>query len=363
MAQGPADAPDVPNVPSQSIAAGQFANERAAAVDLDDNVDYVSDFKFSWEVSITRPATPFKKTSGESNNEFFATLAKPTTPAAAAGKPSYGVMVTPLWAFCREASGSTGVTEATDKAFDAFRSTDFETHKDLDPLRGVDSHPLFYYKEWNTPSVDAVQLLLTRDGQCGAWTNMFRSVLLEGGVPQSTFSNQQVKPLTGSLMLINSWTFSSVGTATYKNYSHINEFQDPRLVAIGPALDRYAEKVAGQWKYKWGMTEEVHEELGMPGQNNTNPASLFGTHYIIRVGDTIYDPSYGASFAGPGSSTSTPLATPWMAACLMWEQGSLAGISEAQQYSNAQGADCIKLAIRISSLCTRDTKISPVGWL
>jgi len=249
------------------------------AVDLDNKVDYISDFKLSWEVSIGRPTTPFENTSGESTNEFFATLAMPTTPpipATAPDQKNYGVMITPLWAFCQEASGSTENAGATEKAFNAFAYTDFATHKDLDPLRNINSRDLYYYKEWDTPVVNAVELLRRGDGQCGAWTNMFRSMLLEGGVPQSTFSNQQVTPITGKFMLINSWTFSPNGTASYGKYTNINEYRNPSAGGNGSILSRYAEKVAGQWQYKWGAVEEVHDELGLPGQNNSNPPRSCG---------------------------------------------------------------------------------------
>jgi hypothetical protein len=55
--------------------------------------------------------------------------------------------------------------------------------------------------------------------------------------------------------------------------------------------------------------------LGIPGQDNPNPASWFGCHFIVKINLKYYDPSYGA---GPFTGTQEE-------ANQAWEQGAIAG--------------------------------------
>ena len=45
--------------------------------------------------------------------------------------------------------------------------------------------------------------------------------------------------------------------------------------------------------YLWNGTPDVSYTAGTPGQNNLKPAALFNLHYVVTIGNILYDPSYG----------------------------------------------------------------------
>lgn len=58
-------------------------------------------------------------------------------------------------------------------------------------------------------------------------------------------------------------------------------------------------EINGVWQYEWASAE-VEDKAGIAGQNNENPASLFGDHVIAFVQEPgtnkYYDPCYGMTY-------------------------------------------------------------------
>ena len=350
---GPGDY-DIPWTPAR-IADGVITlPETALTVPLANTVDYSADFKFKWEVSTFQFPWLVKSPAGASTNEFFATLATPNP-------TNVPIYITPLWLFCSAAKGSATVADAISKAWTPFAGKNVKTHASLDPMRVDPSVPLHYYKEWDVENETVQLLLATKDGKCQSWVDLLRFTLVEGGVPQASLSKQiiatQVNPLVGELFIKN-WSFATPGTPTNPGYSHINTFQVPPVTNSNYKLDAYAGKdAAGVWKFKWGVNSEVTDAAGLAGQNTSNPLSLFRSHFIVRVGDTIYDPSYGVSFVGvAGGGVSA-----WEAASKAWEAGSLDATGAVLSYDD-NGIPRDKVAIYEISNTARNTTIVPQNW-
>ena len=348
---------DVPWTPA-TIANGVITlPETKLAVPLTNNVDYIADFKFEWEVATFQFNGNVKTPAGKSTNEFFATLAAPAPPAGS------GNYITPLWLFCSAAKGTNMEATAIPKAFDAYRGAAVKTHESLDPRRVDPSVPLHYYMSWGVQNETAALLLGSekKDGKCQSWVDLFRFTLVEGGIPQAAFSKYIITNqinATKDLLFIKNWTFKSPGTPTNPGFTHINTFVLPPVTGSGYGLSTYAqEDAAGVWSYKWGANSEVTDEAGLNGQNTTNPLSLFNSHFVVRVGDTIYDPSYGTSFSGAGGAGISP----WEAASRAWEAHSLAATAAVLSYDD-NGTPRDKVAIYEITNTARNTLMLMQGW-
>ena len=319
---------------------------------LDDNVDYIPDFRFKWEISTSLGSPSIRTKAGESTNEMFVTLAASTLDADP-------MNVTPLWYFCQGAAGSKDYTESVDKAYKRFRGHNAMSHPDPDPLRmaRIPSRPLHYYEEWDcaNDSLKAMMESKNKDGTCLAFTELFKRDLASGGIPLAQFSKQLIRPISGKVndgFLVKSWEPHGKGSATTPGYTFINEYKEPANIGKGRVIDTYAEKVGGVWKYKWGKIAEVTDLDGIAGQNSPDPLSIFGKHYVVKAGDTLYDPSYGTAFVGiVGGDIS-----PWESACQQWETASLAAITTPELYK-VNGVDRPRLAIQEVTKAQRSTII------
>ena len=60
--------------------------------------------------------------------------------------------------------------------------------------------------------------------------------------------------------------------------------------------DVFMAKVGGVWTYVWGDIVDVSDADGVPGQNTTNPLSIFSVHALMKINGSYYDPSYGTKF-------------------------------------------------------------------
>jgi prepilin-type N-terminal cleavage/methylation domain-containing protein len=71
-------------------------------------------------------------------------------------------------------------------------------------------------------------------------------------------------------------------------------------------------QVNGVWQYVWqdGANANVQDQNGIAGQNNSNPASAFFDHFVVQIGNTLYDPSYGLPYVlGPANNPLVNFAT------------------------------------------------------
>ena len=340
-------------------------------VKLAAKVDHFPSFDIKWQFSTFGGLAP--KDAGTSKNELFVSIAKSQLPADK-------MFVTPLWLFCKSAKGSEQVDEAITKAFiNGYEGKVATTHPDLDPLYADPARPMYYYKDWTVTNASFMSMVASTqignnglpvanpyryDGTCMAWVDTFARTLFEGGIKISAANRYMIAVPTGfpaSLLVISKWDFTKVGTANAAPYTHANTFASPPYTFNGyPTFDRYARKDAdNNWEYYWGANPEVTDDKsGLGGQNTTNPRSTFSNHFFVRIGDTIYDPSYGKAFSAAGTATMTP----WDAACHAWENASLAGHAINKSYQLPDGISYEKFVFAESNKTELDTIISYAPW-
>ncbi len=179
---------------------------------------------------------------------------------------------------CGAADG-TGGTVGTDDmtALDTIWDNGIEGRS----VKRVDGTPLHYYDPWVTNVVTTHDLLTTGDGQCGSWASLFIDVLKAQGI-YTDYSNATsptyyhdyvfVKPASGYAdgFIVKNWTFSGPGISGVPGFPYLN-------IPAGNPLDPVALN-----NYQW-LYSQVRDQWGVPGQNNSNPRSLFRNHQIVRV--------------------------------------------------------------------------------
>jgi hypothetical protein len=155
--------------------------------------------------------------------------------------------------------------------------------------------PLHYYKDWDTQVTDLAGLMQNKDGKCMAWTKFFLDALAKQGVnkPGSyvviTAKPMNVPGFSDPGLVIDYWDFNGAGSNTDRasngTYPYYNTYP-----ADGQIMKKDAD---GVWSYNWGDHVDVADSAGIPGQNTSNPHSLFMDHVVAKLNGKHYDPSYG----------------------------------------------------------------------
>jgi hypothetical protein len=189
--------------------------------------------------------------------------------------------------------------------------------------RAYDQKPLQYYGSWytGTDSVAAWKLVWNLDGMCGAWVYLLMNSILAQGLTRDPAwpgmkyvtlwpkepaeDTSQGNPRGTGGFLIKSWTFSATPSNAQndKVYKWKNFVGDPMNPDPGtPDLIRGLNTMP-RWKqfgpYDWQVNlgkPDVDYTKGMPAQNNNNPLGAFPNHAQLKIGNTVYDPSYGVTW-------------------------------------------------------------------
>ncbi len=217
--------------------------------------------------------------AGRSENELYVTLAAPDV------NPVYHTFLhlsVPISAQYPAVTESRVVTET----YKSFQARTIKTRHNL-PL--WDGHELRYYGEWNASGGTAAELLEQLDGACGGFADLFVRSVRAAGVRKTVLPIEAilVGPVVSEAMLIRNWDFVGNGTSGDNNYPYQNSLANPAQTTV------IRKTVTGKWEYFWGAVVEVGDGDGLPGQNTTNPKADFDNHWLVRIGTTIYDPSYG----------------------------------------------------------------------
>ena len=334
---------------------------------LADKVDYIKGFNFTWKISTWNQ--PVASDAGQSKNELFVTLAPPqlTEP---------NLYVTPLWMFCSAAAGSTTEAQAIPKAFkpfeDATRGGGVKTYADPDPRRNDPSVPLYYYLYWKVTSETIEDLFADKvytiagvakkykDGKCQSFVDLFTHELAIGGIFAKSYARYEVSsnfasPL--SILFIKNFAFAEPGTSGVAGFPYVNTLSPPPPSNSNWNTDAYivVDPTTGAGSYSWGARAEVTDKQGVSGQNTSNPLSIFRNHYFVRVGNIIYDPSYGTvsqqAAGGAGDA--------WEAACNAWEDQSLDGVGSVLTYVGANNVKYDSIAVKKAVSAARETVIAP----
>jgi Ca2+-binding RTX toxin-like protein len=247
---------------------------------IPDEVNYKDLLVVNWDVKAGDDTS--WRSAGASRNQAYATLKAPAIGA---------VWHTLIDIGSRKAIGTSGTGVAAEdttisKIWPAFTSRN---------VQRVDGTPLTYYEDYRCNNTTTQSLLAYGDGQCGAWAKLFLDVLKVQGIDRVD-DYVLVSPTTaGEGFIVNDWDFSNTpsGTGTYQWENEVagNPLADWNVLFAAPDFDSYA----------WLAGADVTDEPGEGGQNNDDPASLFGNHQFVKLtvnGVTqFYDPSYGETYA------------------------------------------------------------------
>src|SRR5207244_1387631 len=102
-------------------------------------------------------------------------------------------------------------------------------------------------------------------------------------------------------LLVKNWQFPAAGNmpagalGVPAGYNWINYPAPPTLLYPTEGMRPNAQ---GIWDYAWAIQPAVVTRLtGLPGQNSPNPLSRFVNQYVVQIGNLLYDPSYGVTYA------------------------------------------------------------------
>ena len=167
----------------------------------------------------------------------------------------------------------------------------------LRTVQDAQGNDLYYYKEYFCNNTCTPQLLSTKDGQCGAWATFIIDILkAQGMMPEPYSRNYTQVEASGDdiAFLVKDWDFTDNGnipdTDKAKGYKYVLiPEQDFSGTGI-PKLDPFFQN--GRYNFLYG-DDAVDNTMTIPGQNKSNPASIFYNHQFSFIASKHYDPSYG----------------------------------------------------------------------
>ncbi len=130
------------------------------------------------------------------------------------------------------------------------------------------------------------------DGECAAYAQLFGNALLHQGISSDIVV---VAPTDRRhlFFLVKNWDFISARPNEPFPYWNqvIDEYIDQDTISglheIRSPNDTYNQ---------WIGTVSFQDKEGVPGQGNANPYSDFEKHYIVKIGEIYFDPSYGNGY-------------------------------------------------------------------
>jgi hypothetical protein len=176
---------------------------------------------------------------------------------------------------------------------------------------------LKYYGKWpdyNDPKTKydgAVfkDLLSNADGWCQTWASFFYFTLRVQGYfnnlnAQGIISDSETFSVfrlaaknTNNGLVVKTWSPAPNQGVTLVNTVNgtIGTIQDRTILNFIP-YTLVPDKTNGT--YNFVGTIAFNDMPGVAGQGQPNPPSLFPNHYVVRIGNSIYDPSYGKRTEG-----------------------------------------------------------------
>lgn len=139
---------------------------------------------------------------------------------------------------------------------------------------GVDTN---YNNTTNCLVYDAETLIRVGNGQCGAWANFLRELLRCQGISaigtnSVVVQGMEIKGAFNSFAVKN-WAVTGSSART--------------IISFDAGVDGLSALIPNP------AANEAADAPGATGQGNSpNPPSRFFNHYIVRLGQTLYDPSY-----------------------------------------------------------------------
>ena len=216
------------------------------------------EFELNWEMQIGSSSW---FSIGETKHTLYLTLADPVTTLR---------QETLFEISCRNADGINQANQVTEAIWSEFTDR---------VVKRVDGHQLTYYSNYTCSVTSTEGLLANGDGQCGSWAKFFIDLRKIHGIDDS---NEYIifEPIADNGFAVKNWSFTAFPNSGHPTHPYLN-IPDSSLIGSN----------SYNWKYA-----EVNDASGIPGQGNSNPASLFNNHQVVISGE-YYDPSYGQKHA------------------------------------------------------------------
>lgn len=98
---------------------------------------------------------------------------------------------------------------------------------------------------------------------------------------------------------------------------------------------------------------EAFDQLGVPAQNSPDPASVFGSHWVVWFDDQLWDPSYGSGpFNAPAGLESQGL--------VLWEDGGPGTVAGFLRFLILEPGVDVRPVVRKNDLTTMEMKINRI---
>lgn len=231
-------------------------------------------FRIEWYSGFA--GSSLQESLGTTDNRLYFIFGTPSTNGA-------GRLHTTFEVACKLNDGAPDPTTCLNRMWTLFQSRAITKPTPDGFNNAVTQTPLKYWGNPNTVTSNPQTLVVTGDGSCGAWSRFMLACLALQGVASNTVKVTPLGAPANSALYVHNWQVGG---------------PPPFLASL----------------YKpFG----VNDLAGIVAQNNPNPMARFGDHSILRVGASIYDPSYGV---GPYNGWPS-------AAQIAWEQAGLFGWS------------------------------------
>src|SRR5581483_4464812 len=299
-AQGP-NGPQLGYDEMRPVRASLTGNQLRATAAFDNalgnEVQIYSSFSLSWQLLPDNGRTWITPAvASTSSNELYVTLRAP-----AAGMALYQSLL------------QIGSCPAAGQTTEAGTISNISSYFQGAGVTRYNGDQLYYYQSWNAALVSetTATLLRTADGNCVAWAALFRDVLRAQGITAATYAVETNHSGRNGreLFLVKNWSFGTANVPAIArlqnlpsaNAMGVDQYTFPYYVlpsamdVVGGAVSFAASKAAGQylWGNPAGNPPVIQDLPGVAGQNNSNPPSIFLNHCLVRIGTTLYDPSYG----------------------------------------------------------------------
>lgn len=284
-------------------------------------IDFFDPLKIKWQVSPDNGKTWL--CSGASKNRVYITAGDNPT----AANP---LLETPLYIGCKYAEGETTNTQSAidstiDKIWGHFQSLSLGVYR-------ADGDQMKY---WNPPPpVDPWQSLtgmLTKrtsndgNGSCIAWAQLFHWCLKSQNITTSqifTIDPDTTVNAGAARFMVKTWNFGEhirTGPNGINNSVVVGDDEplsvsgQPDEPCIGPGPNGILDsmfagddtkrkgKFAGQ-PYPFEIDWDARDQVGVAAQGNSDPPGSFVNHWLCKIGNKVYDPSYGV---GPFNGTTS----------------------------------------------------------
>lgn len=235
-------------------------------INLPNSIDVDDEFTMEWEVSFTGPGNQtLTFTSPEIDIQLY--RYRTATP---------GAHCHTVWDIACRGSQPLDLATATEQDIIDRVWAHFT---DRDVRRVSDDAQMKYYGSWLCQAITTSELIRDADGQCTSWANLMHDALKIHGISRDIVQIVGNEAVQVTEFMVKAWTLGQPsGESPNARFPYINTPDDPLFNAN-----------LFMWLY-----HEVQDQIGIAGQGNANPLSLFGSHILVEgAGESLYDPSYG----------------------------------------------------------------------